>query len=165
MADLTHDEYVEKNTGVKGWLLVFCIVLTILWPSWKLYSLITSYIETQPSFGSLSGWIFYVDGFFKTVLIILSVGAGIALWSVRPKAVPIAKNYLLIFLAYTFITVLLPFIASGSEVHEEMVVDKMKATLLGIGFFAVWYSYLNVSDRVKYTYRKIKPSTDETKSV
>jgi len=103
-------------------------------------------------FPSLEKW-FYIDGLLNLVLMGLSIRAGIALWTVKPGAVKTAKNYLLIFLAYTGISVLLPFMAGlPTEVNDAMAPAIIESVFHALIFFGVWYSYLNKSKRVKATY-------------
>ena len=84
---------------------------------------------------------------------ILSIRAGIALWTIKQKAVKIAKNYFWIFLAYSVVAIFLPFTAGlPSEANVAMVPEIIKGFLQSLIFFGVWYSYLKVSKRVKATY-------------
>ncbi len=148
-------EQITKYSGVKGWLLLLCLNLAVFTPLATLYNLITSYGETSEYFIMFPGLkrLFYVDGLLSFIITALSIRAGIVLWNIKPDAVKIAKNYLLIFLAYNALAVFLPF-TSGlpAEVNEAMIPEIAKGIIQALIFFGVWYLYLNKSKRVKATY-------------
>jgi len=150
-----NSEQLGKYKGVGGWLLLLCFALTINSPLRTLYNLSTSYYETSLYFEEFPGLqnLLYIDGFLSVLLMVFSIRAGIALWSIKPGAVKIAKNYFLIFLGYSVIAVFLPFTAGlPSEANDAMIPEVAKGTIQSLFFFGIWYSYLNVSKRVKATY-------------
>jgi len=61
-----------------------------------------------------------------------------------------AKKWLLISLAWSILSAPLVFI-SGMDA-EDVMVGAIKQLLMGIISSAIWYSYFNVSKRVKATY-------------
>jgi hypothetical protein len=82
-----------------------------------------------------------------------SVYAGIGLFCRRPGAVHMAKCYLLCFLCCVVVSPILPFMAGlPSVVNEAMIPDAIKSTFGSVIFFAIWYSYLCKSKRVRATY-------------
>lgn len=150
-----NNEPLDKYRGVGGWLLLLCFALTIGSPLRTIYNLITSYNETSQYFNQFPGLqsVFYIDGLLSAVIMALSIRAGIALWSIKHRAVNIAKNYLLILLGYSVIAVFLPFAAGlPSDVNDAMVPEVAKGAIQSLFFIGVWYWYLNVSKRVKETY-------------
>lgn len=150
-----NNEQLRKYKDVGGWLLLLCFALTIGSPLRTLYNLMTSYNETSQFFYQFPGLqnLLYIDGFLSVFLMVLSIRAGISLWSVKPGAVKIAKNYFLIFLGYSVIAAFLPFIVGlPSEFNDAMVPEVVKGTIQSLFFFGIWYWYLNVSKRVKATY-------------
>ena len=155
MSDI-NNEPLEKYKRVGGWLLLLCFALTIGSPLRTLYNLITSYNQTSPYFDQFPGLqnLLYIDGFLSVVLIVLSIRAGIALWSIKPGAVKIAKNYFLIFLGYSLIAVFLPFTAGlPTEANDAMIPEVAKGAIQSLFYFGIWYWYLNVSKRVEATYK------------
>jgi len=145
----------EKYTTVGGWLLLLCISLTILSPLVILYGLITAYDETHYVFALFPGvqMVFYADALLSVLIIILCIRAGISLWTIRPNAVKIAKNFLLIYLGYLVIAAFLPFLAGlPAEANKVMMPEITKSILRGLIYVAIWYLYLSVSKRVKQTY-------------
>lgn len=155
MSDFNNEQLI-KYKRVGGWLLLLCFVLTIGSPLRTVYNLVSSYNETELYFNQYPGLknLFYVDGFLSLILMILSMRAGFALWSIKPGAVKIAKNYFLMFLGYSFIAIFLPFTAGlPAEVNDAMIPLVANGAIKSILFFGVWYWYLNVSKRVEATYR------------
>jgi len=95
----------------------------------------------------------YTDGILSTILMILSIRAGIALWSIKPDAVKTAKNYLLIFLGYSVISIFLPFMAGlPPDVNDAMIPEVVKGGLQSLVFLGYGIPIFNVSKRVKATY-------------
>lgn len=90
----SNNEQLGKYKGVGGWLYLLCFALTIGSPLRTLYNLSTPYNETSQYFDQFPGLqnILYIDGFLSVLLMVLSIRAGIALWSIKPGAVKIAKN-------------------------------------------------------------------------
>ena len=148
------NEQSEKS-GVGGWLLLLCLALAIFSPLRTLYNLITSYNETVSLFNLYPGLrnLLYIDGFLSIAIMILSIRAGIALWTIKLNAVKIAKNYLWIFMGYSVVAIFLPFTAGlPSEANDAMIPEVIKSFVQSLIYFGIWYSYLNVSKRVKATY-------------
>ena len=126
-------------SGVGGWLLVLCIVLSIINPIFNLIASISNLIE---------GDIF--SAIFRLCLGGFSIYVGYCLWSIRPDAVHIAKIYLWIILILGAIIPLslslLLSLGGGvrSDVLERVVVSSIT--------FAIWFTYLKLSKRVANTY-------------
>ena len=153
MSDLKNEQ--SGKYGVGGWLLLLCFALTIGSPLRTFYTLITSYNEVAPLFDLFQGLktLFYIDGFLSGIVTILSIRAGIALWTIKQDAVKIAKNYFWIFMTYSVIAIFLPFFAGlPSEANNAMIPEIIKGFVQSLIFFGIWYSYLSVSTRVKTTY-------------
>jgi hypothetical protein len=147
---------VEKRyRGVGGWLLFFCISLTVLAPLATIASIITVFKDVSALFNQFPGLLVItsVDIFLSMGLMTLSVYAGIGLWRIRPGAVLMAKRYLFCFLGYQAIAAVLPFLAGlPSAANEAMYADVGKDMFRSALYFAIWYSYLNKSQRVRATY-------------
>ncbi len=151
-----NNKKLETYKSVGGWLLLLCFGLTIGSPLRTLYTLSTSYSESSQYFDQFPGLaaIFYIDCILSSILTFLSIRAGIALWDIKPGAVNIAKQYLFFYLGYAVIASFLPFVAGlPSAVNDAMIPEVAKSALQSIFFFGIWFSYLNVSKRVKATYR------------
>jgi len=145
----------SRYKGVGGWLLLFCLGLTVFSPLITLGSLAAAYGESSKYFHQFPGLlvIAVIDTFLSVGLAAFSVYAGIGLWTIRPGAVQMAKRYLLFFLGYLAIAAILPFMAGlPSAAHEAMFAEVARGTFRGVIYFAIWYSYLNKSKRVSATY-------------
>lgn len=68
-----------------------------------------------------------------------------------------AKRYLLCLLGYFAVTAILSFLSGlPSAANGAMIAEVVKNTLRGVFYFAIWYSYLNMSERVRSTYAVMK---------
>lgn len=149
------NEQLQKYKGVKGWLLVLCLALTVFSPLVSIINLSSGYYMTSDFFPAFPGVekIFYLDSLLSLIMIILGVRAGLALWTVKPGAVKTAKTYFLILLAYSVVAAALPFMAGlPSEVNYAMLPEMVVGLLQSLIFFRIWFSYLNRSKRVRATY-------------
>src|SRR5215469_11650475 len=83
----------SKYRRVRGWLLLLCVVLTIVAPLSALsyiYKLL--YLEGRygDTLSGLSG-VVTVSIVMTGILAVFSLVAGLSLWSIRPTAVPVTK--------------------------------------------------------------------------
>jgi len=146
---------MEKYCGVRGWLLLFCIALTILSPLVTLVTFLLSFQTAQdvaayyPRFMTIT----IIDLVLSVGLMIFSIYAGVLLWRVKPNAVRIAKRYLIIFIIYAIVSSVLPLMAGlPDKIVEAMIGELIKGLVKSIVYFVIWYSYLTISKRVKATY-------------
>ena len=148
-------EYDDQYKGVGGWLLFFCVSLTILSPLITIGSSIIGFNETSSYFTRFPGLetITYIDLVLSIGLMAFSIYAGVALWSIKKDAVKIAKTYLIFFLIYVFISSFLPFMAGlPSSATNAMAAQVVKDAFRSIVYFSIWFSFLNKSKRVMATY-------------
>jgi hypothetical protein len=143
------------HRGVGGWLLLFCIALTMFSPLITFSSFAWDYGAYSKYFGQFPGLlaITVIDTVLSLALMTFSVYAGIRLWRVRPGAVRLAKRYLLCFLVYRLFAAILPFMAGlPSAANDAMIEQSTMDIFRAVIFFAVWYSYLIKSQRIRATY-------------
>ena len=141
--------------GVRGWLLFFCVSLTVLGP------LVTT-VSVASSFGVSREYFAEYPGLLAMIIIdsVLSLGvtgfglfAGIQLWRIRPGAVLTAKRYLFCALMSQAVEIGLPWMTGlPAEDIRTMVAANVRNAVRALIPFAIWYSYLNVSKRVRATY-------------
>jgi len=146
----------DKYKGVAGWLLLFCLGLTVFSPSITIGSLVTAYSQTSIYFDQFPGLfvIIVIDTLLSVILTAYGIYAGVRLWRIQPNAVQTAKRYLLCFLGYQVIASILPFTAGlPSAANDAMTAEVAKDTVRGIIYVSIWYSYLNKSQRVRVTYQ------------
>ncbi len=116
----------------------------IVYNEWKLY-------QTTPS--SLLFNVLAVDWSMRAILIVLGIYAGIRLWLVSPGAPHVAKTYLVAVFAQQVLLLLMGFwIASKVTTTPENIGSVIVEPLRSISYVAIWYSYLNKSQRVAATF-------------
>lgn len=148
-------EPASPYKGVRGWLLWLCLGLTVFSPIVNVIMLARSWGESSQYFDRFPGFVVVnvIDTVLSLALMGFSIYAGMQLWRLQPRAVSIAKKYLLCLLVYQGIAAVLPFMAGlPAEANQEMLKEVLRdgvRTVIGV---AIWYSYLNKSRRVRATY-------------
>lgn len=136
----------DELYGVGGWLLIFCISLTVVAPIRQALIAATALrnlavtrvpILTLLRLGSV--------GAIYAGLAIFSCIAGGMLWMERPGSVKVAKAYLVVAAVLPISLYVLLHLAG---IH----VDLFRIIFGRLLYSVVWYSYLTVSRRVKVTY-------------
>jgi len=147
----------SEKSGVGGWLLVLCLVLTVAYPLAAAYR-VMSRIENLPLLGSiLPGMGVFVvgDAIVSVALALGGIAAGIAMWRIRPRAVTSAKAFLLGHLVYAVVSGGVPFVL-GTELPERIAQEILGAWIFnggcGLLFTSFWMAYLTRSRRVARTY-------------
>ena len=121
--------------GVGGWLLWFCVIATFIAPIIGLIEMSSSDL-TDPA------------TLIRLGLCLLSLVAGINLWMVTRKAIPILRVFFISFGLFQVYTITLEISSLNSP-------DGMRQLSLDIRTFivaVVWALYFHNSDRVKNTY-------------
>ena len=166
--------------GVKGWLWWLCVILTVVTPlatiavlfhGWNgfsntvvVYSALPGPFNfNSPSFTSSTP---HPDGIFSPLSILMwlqtfglmvlglwSVRAGLALWGTNTGAVIIAKNYFIAVLVYSIGISVLGSQMANSDDLMSIGLNPIQQATGGIIAFAVWFTYLSKSLRVRSTFR------------
>jgi len=141
--------------GVKGWLLLLCINLSVLDPFANLLNLAIGthlgrqYFDQNPALQRLM----VINGVCSIALAVLSIYAGISLWRVLPNAVTTAKKYLGAAFAYSIVSLFLPYLVGLSEaVQKEVGATSLLNSFVTALYLYAWYQYLKRSKRVNATY-------------
>jgi hypothetical protein len=157
---LTSGHLEPQYNRVRGWLLFFCISLTILSPLVELPVLAINcnkYINAARHFDRFS----FPDLLLLTILpsllelyiIAFSIFAGTGLWQKRPGADKTAKKFLVQCIWLTVFGSLLPLLGGlPAAVNVVLFAQAIKSIFLRLIYFAIWYSYLIKSQRVRDTY-------------
>lgn len=162
----------EHDTGVKGWLLLLCLVLILINPVASINNIYSSFKISSPFFELYPGLrlITIIDGILSIGIVCFSVYAGISLWRVRPNGIAIVKAFLLIFMGYAVVANILPFLAGlPANANEAMIAQAFIGVLRSAIFVFIWYMYLEKSKRVHATFpdhsisNPLEKSTDEEK--
>ncbi|GDX11949.1 hypothetical protein LBMAG57_37210 [Verrucomicrobiota bacterium] len=145
--------------GVGGWLAFFCFILVALNPLLTLFSFFTIHktIEAlrtlNPEAAQVLDSFTSFSGVLSFTLAAFSVVAGILLIRRARNAVLIAKIYTAAVPTVALLALLPVFGSSASpELREGMVQGGVQDLIKSLGFFAIWFTYLSRSRRVKNTY-------------
>lgn len=147
----TNTEY----KGVKGWLLLLCVCLTILDPFSAFATLIVVTNSTKPYFDQNPGLfrLVLIGGICSTCMIVFSVYAGISLWRVVPNAVTTARRYFISAFLYSLFSIFLPaMVGLSEEASPEFDQTSLINHVIVMCYLSLWYFYLMRSKRVKATY-------------
>jgi hypothetical protein len=151
-----HPQPVIRSTippAIAGWLLLFCVILTVVNPLASAYEVAT---VVMPTFFATHvegvAWLLAIQALLIGGLAIFSVVAGLRLWLIKAGAVATARrflwSYLLLSIAYFVLWIVV--VRSNSTLNLAAIGFAFVAR--PIGFFAVWFSYLDHSKRVRETY-------------
>lgn len=149
------NEQQSELKGVKGWLLLLCINLSILDPFANLFNLAIGthlgrqYFEQNLALQKLM----VINGVCSIALAVYSIYAGISLWRVLSNAVITAKKYLGAAFAYSILSLFLPhLIGLSEEIQKEVGATSLFNSFVTALYLYAWYQYLQRSKRVKATY-------------
>jgi hypothetical protein len=135
----------EGPRGVGGWLLVLCILLTIVFPLNTLYATVMS-LRYHPD------PIIVVLNAANVGLALLSLVAGARLWSARKLGVKLAKIFLVLGPLHPGAILCLVIYNAHVLQASVTVLLAMRILALPLLLSVIWYRYLVESRRVKNTY-------------
>ncbi len=149
------DRTDSELRGVKGWLLLLCLALTVFDPSTVVISLFLLtdasrvYFEQHPAFFRLV----LVSGVCRLALAVFSLYAGLSLWRVVPNGILLARRYFLAAVLYSVFSLFLPnLVGLPEDLAKPMAGEILFNAALTITYAMVWYLYLGRSRRVKATF-------------
>jgi hypothetical protein len=151
MPDLANSRTVQA--GVRGWLLFLCLMLVAVGPAISVGLMTNEYI-TFSKYISLSGSsrvAILISLAITTSSVAFGIYAGLRLWTIKPKAVNVAKKALLFGLAADIITTAIGVAVApmpGTVFLNQTLIHAVPSLL----FFAACFAYLNRSVRVSATY-------------
>lgn len=135
-------------SGVRGWLLVLCLLLMVVFPLTVLYQtreIVRSGLWTHVAVGLLFYLVYLgLAGF--------SFAAGLSLLLTRRNAVTVAKLYLIATATFAVVFYLWMVVRDWKEPSLDPVEIASRILPGPILFMAVWYGYLTKSKRVRNTY-------------
>jgi len=159
------DPRATRLRGVGGWLLLFCLSLTIFVPLATLRNAASSLGAASLAGSDSPGYA--AAARITTILDVLvaawGVYVGVQLWAVRRNAVRTAKRFLIASLAVAVASVPI-WLLSGDEMAGLCtMVAGLQAGATGL-YVAVWYSYLSKSRRVAATYSRLPAASQESQT-
>ena len=138
--------------GVSGWLKLFVVVNLYIAPVLFVLQHISAWIGFSVLAEDHPGIIFV--GLVETVitgfLVYKAIQVARGLRDIKEGAVQNAKSLLKLVLAWRLLSI--PFSYLSGLDAEALLPGNIKGFLTGVIGFAIWYSYFNVSQRVKATY-------------
>jgi Protein of unknown function (DUF2569) len=143
--------------GVGGWLLLFCLSLTLFNPLLGIYNLVSGYSAASAFFAQIPALQTYmlVEFLVAAGVIAYSVYAGGSLWLVKPNAIHTVKHFFVVILCYAAIEIFLPFLVGlPPNLSGPIAAASAGAFVKGIIYVTIWSLYLNRSRRVKATFPK-----------
>lgn len=144
-----------RYAGVGGWLLFFCVSLTVLNPALTLYNVVSGFIGSMAVFGQNLGYsaLLATDWLVSLAIGMFSLYAGISLWRIHPKAVQTARVFLFVGMIYTVVAPFSPLLLDLTSSQRSAV---LSAAVIAAGrgslYYVIWLNYLMQSKRVASTY-------------
>lgn len=146
----------SRYKGVRGWLLLLCLMLTIVGPLISAWLVTIEYTQFAPYFVSSRGlqvWIFVSIG-MTACSVVFGFYAGLRLWSIQLNAVNTAKQALMFGLAVDIVTTIIQIAAGPESTGAGPLIHAVRISLIpSLIFFTVCIAYLNMSTRVHTTYQ------------
>lgn len=148
---------VTGPKGVGGWLLLFCVVFTIISPLISIGQISTSWEQAKPAFAqfpNFKGAIMWENA-GSIALQIYGFIVGCMIWSGNPNGREIAKNFLLIRLFGFIVIEVIAIILMGdmpSQVVASVIDASVELVSANVFWCLIWWFYFKESKRVRNTY-------------
>ena len=139
--------------GVGGWLLFFCISLTILTPA-VFVNLLVSPRYPRPTFTVIS----LAPLVARALLAVYGIVIGVRLWLIRSNSPRQTQTFLFVNLAISLVQAVF-----GSLIHGNILVS-IGGFLLEAAYLFIWMLYFRNSRRVANTFQSTsgaRPSSDD----
>ena len=150
-----------KDIGVHGWLLVLCLMMTVVGPLLSV-CLVSGDVDALASIlaGSRAArWAMILSIASTTCAVVFGIHAGIRLWTIRPHAVRTARAALLLGLAVDVLTTTISTGLAPVSSHDgSLFYDVLMNLAPCLLFFTLCLAYLNRSERVEATYGVDRPA-------
>jgi len=142
------------HAGVRGWLLVLCLMLTIVGPLISVWLMTHTYQAFAPYLvGSIGLRVaVFVSLTLSACSVAFGVYAGLRLWLIKPDAVATARYALLAGLAADIVTAVIAVAAAPMHADGSLLRQVEIELVPGLLFFTLCLAYLNKSSRVQATY-------------
>ncbi len=144
-----------STTGVHGWLLVLCLMLTVVGPVISVWIVGREFDALAARFVTSRGaqWAMIVAIASTTCSTLLGIYAGLRLWAIKPQAVRVARAALAVGLAVDVCTTAISTIlATAAPADGALFYDILRNLAPSLVFFTGCLAYLNRSRRVEATY-------------
>jgi heme/copper-type cytochrome/quinol oxidase subunit 4 len=134
---------IDGPQGVGGWLLFFCIVLTVISPLLVTGQVLAGLSRTRFNGGYL----------IDVVRVVYGIVVGISLWMRRSGAINLLRIYFGILIV-TVVVVALSFIQASLRIGwtPALLSSRFTPGLQLVGYTILWFAYFRKSQRVRNTY-------------
>ena len=162
---------IEENAGGKkgvgGWLLLFCLVLTLVIPALSLYQVNCDLSLLLLPQGGLLLYVWSRASYYFAIanlvamagIAVFSFASGYRLWATKQGAVTTAKIFLLAQLFLALAMLALQHLLMPQPAARNLAVLLAVQVIPPILFCSVWYRYLLRSRRVARTFAGNQPET------
>jgi len=144
-------------TGVGGWLVFFCVGLTILGPLFSLGQMGNGWEQAQPAFSRFPAIksVLIWEYLGSSAILIYGFIVGCMIWSGSSQGRAIARRFLLIrlfgFIGVEVIAINM-MVGLPSDVTTAGIVGVGGALIREVVYFIIWWLYFKMSKRVRNTY-------------
>jgi Protein of unknown function (DUF2569) len=142
----------KELKGVRGWLLIFCLTMTVR-PLITFYTLTEQFPVFTSSADPKAIRILYVC--LSIAIVCFGWYSAFLLWTTNSRAVSVAKVYLFATLFYWILLAVMPFLLSPDAQTTPLALffrAMQKGLPASVVYFSVWMAYLCKSKRVANTY-------------
>ncbi|HOK09656.1 MAG TPA: DUF2569 family protein [Candidatus Hydrogenedens sp.] len=147
--------------GVRGFLLLFCLILIFGTPFVAIYNLINDFQNASGDFDYIPGLRLFliVESGIRATIILFSILAGASILSLWSSAILLTRAYLITFLCSLLLGIALLFLLVEFPVdYYDLVLRKLSfETISSLLYFVVCYLYINFSKRVRVTFPESFP--------
>ena len=150
---------MDEPRGVRGWLLLLCLMLTVVGPLLSVWLMANDYATLVPQVAGNPAWqgVLLLALAFTAAAVVYGIHAGLQLWRIRPQAVAVARRALLAGLAADLFTATLEVTSGAVPAADGTLVYQVTLRLVpSLVFFTVCLAYLNRSRRVDNTFGTLR---------
>jgi hypothetical protein len=145
----------RQPTGIRGWLLVLCLMFTIVGPLISTWLMIEEYEAFAPHVvGSRGLQVTLLASMLAAMgSTLFGIYAGLRLWMIQASAVRTAKIALLIGLAADILITAIDVVAGATRADADLLSQTLFHLVPSLIFFTICFAYLQRSHRVYVTFR------------
>jgi len=163
----TVPQSISDLLGVKGWLFLFALQLTVLTPIWSLISIARNFNDLSPvmdAFPSVLGGV-VIDMIMILSVIGFGIYCGILIFNLKTQAIILAKRYLIVFFIFSILEfpIFIAFSGLPAEVNKIILGESVGGIFRALIYVIIWYLYLTKSKRVKNTFTPYQTFDNEPK--
>jgi Protein of unknown function (DUF2569) len=124
--------------GVGGWLLFFCVSITILTPA-REFNVLRLQLEAAE---------FHPATLAIVAITVLGIVTGITLWTKSARAIAMVQVYFLVLGGLALFNLGVLLTAGGTDDDELLIVSHVRTLI----YVAIWAAYFRRSERVRATF-------------